>query len=164
MSYEHARICKVGWTPKTSRLRLEWETPSGGEEWDEATISLKCTPHPDLLAALQALAPHVVEICEMEDLQEPAIEVRSVTYTWAHDVMGAVITALRHLQNSPAPLVLNTPHKPSDWYGDQEDGDPAQLLPEHTVRALRQLQKEAIEFLEGKRAPEPEQNDDREAA
>jgi len=162
MIWSEARITKLGWTPKTGRLALAWEFPSATEgEWDEFSFSRKVKPHPDLLGALQALAPHVVEICELEDLQEPAIEVRSVTYTWAHDVMGAVITALRQLQNSPAPLVLNTPHKPSAPYGDEE-GDPAQLLSEPTVLALRRLANEAREFLGGKRAPEPQ--DEQEAA
>lgn len=163
MIWNSARITKIGWTPKTGRLALAWELPAKDEgEWDEFSFSRKVKPHPDLLAALQALAPHVVELCELEDLREPAIEVRSVTYTWAHDVMGAVVTALRHLQNSPAPLVLNTPHKPSDAYGEDE-ADPAQLLPEHTVRALRELAREAVAFLDGKRAPEAGE-DEREAA
>ncbi len=143
------RFTKIKYDPKKERVVLNYHVQNGTDEPDEYTVNIRQPPHPDLVAALEALGPHVLRLCELDGVEEDDIEVRSVSFSWAQDVMGCTITALRSLRRSASPLVLNTPHKASDHYG--EDGDEEQLLDSDTVTALEQLITEGREFLGGKR-------------
>lgn len=143
------RFTKIKHDPKKERVSLSYQVVNGTEEPDEYTVSTRQPAHPDLLARLQDLAPHVLELCELDGVEASEVEVRSVSFSWAHDVMGVTITGLRRLKRSPAPLVLNTPHKARDHYG--EEGDDSQLLGDEAVMAISKLIGEANLFLDGKR-------------
>lgn len=151
------RITKLKYNPKTERVELKYELPNRGD-WDQYELSTKEIPHPDLVAALTAFAPHVLTLCELDDVELDTISVRSVTFTWKNDVMGCVISSLRQLQTSPAPLVLNTPHKTIEPYG--EGGSEGALLPDSVIGALEQLLAEAEEFIKGKRGERPTGDED----
>lgn len=151
-----AEFRKIAYNAKDHRVRISYQIPNGTEEPDEYQVSVRQPPHPDLTERLEAMRTHVIDLCELDGLEPDQLEVRSVTITWKHGVMGAVITALRELKRSPAPLVLNTPHKAADFY-TEEEGDPDSLLPGEAVDAIHELIAEAKLFLEGKRGEEEEE-------
>ena len=78
---------------------------------DEVSIKSADEPRPELPAALQALAPHVLTLCELRG----SLEVRSVSFSYtqgAEDeiVMGASVSGLRPLASSRLLLpVKSTP-------------------------------------------------------
>lgn len=96
-------------------------------------------PHPDFAAALQALAPKVLEIVELKEVKEDTVDVRGVTFSESEDDR-VTITALRRLSWTKCPLVLNTPNAP------------VEELPHGTATRLNTLKREAIAYLQGKRA------------
>lgn len=139
------RFTKIKYDPKKERVVLNYTIENGTDEPDEFSVNIRQPPHPDLVDALAALGEHALALCELEGVEAEDLEVRSVSFSWSHDVMGATITALRTLRRSSSPLVLNTPHKTVAHYG--EDGDDEHLLPESTVEALMDLVHEARAFL-----------------
>jgi hypothetical protein len=78
------------------------------------------------------------------------ITVRGVTFTWKNDIMGACITALKSLTTANAPLVLNTPHLPSEPYSGNP-GDVGPVLRRGTDR-LEHLITEVARYIDGERA------------
>lgn len=121
---------------------------ANGDEWDDYSLACKSEPHPDLLAVLSALVPSVVEICELPMGYEEGLIVSGVSFSYSNDNMGAVITSQKTLKTHPAPLILNTPHKPVAPYS--EGGDDA-CLSSKTVMMLDALQNEAKAYIDGKR-------------
>lgn len=83
--------------------------------------------------------------------QASQVSVKGVTVTWTNEVMGAVITACKSLKSANAPLVLNTPHLPSEAYSGQ-DSDPNPTLPGDTVMRIRRVLEQAGLYLDGSRA------------
>jgi len=113
--------------------------------------SMKCTdaPRGEYKEALAALKIHVVDICEIPKNQAAKLEIRGVSLSWKDGIMGTVITALKDLERSNAPLVLNTPHLPEESYS--KDGEMSCLSLE-CVEDIRTLIEEARRYLEGDRA------------
>ena len=107
---------------------------------------------PSFTNAIGALAPFVCEMCELKKEDTKKIIVKGVSFSFSgeDEVMGAVITAHKTLVNSNTPLVMNTPHKIEEFYG--ELGDDKQLLPEDCAVALHKTAKEAEKFVNGERA------------
>ena len=106
-------ITKVKYAGEKVRIEYTIDRADGGEA-DEYTLQSADKPLPSFETALLALTPDVVDICELDTLSAAHITVRGVTFTWKHDIMGACITALKTLTTANAPLVLNTPHLPSE--------------------------------------------------
>lgn len=153
-------LTKIAYTPpkdeRKGTVRLEWTvtrlSDDGEHVTDERTLRSTDAPHPDFLEALKALARPVAEACfvspeERESaLDEDRITVRGVTLksTAGADgdtVDGVTITALRELDWSAAPLVLNTPFAPvgSVPYAPLE-------------RLLDELKRQARAYAGGRRA------------
>lgn len=64
--------------------------------------------------------------------------------------MGATIVSQMELDNSNSNLNINTPHKISEFYG--ENGDPKQLLPDDCIEDLNELIEEVQLYIKGERA------------
>lgn len=144
------RFKKIKHDAKEGRTEIHYEVPMKGD-FDAYTVSTREEPHSDFAEALEALAADALQLCELAEIPVGEIVVRGVSFSHGKDGSeGAVITALRRLRSSNAPLVLNTPHKVFELVG--EGGDENQLLPHSTIRALERLQEEAEAFLDGKRA------------
>jgi len=113
--------------------------------------SIKCTdvPRDEFKQSLAALKIHVVNICEIPKKQAERLEIRGVSLSWKHGIMGAVITALKTLEHSNAPLILNTPHLPETSYS--EEGEMS-CLSSKCLENIRTLMEEARRYLEGDRA------------
>lgn len=131
-----------------SRVSLFYEVSRKDGDPDEFTLCCADRPAPEFDQALQALRSDVVGICELPEADQNKITVRGVTLTWAHDIRGACITALKSLKTANAPLVINTPHLPSEDYGE---GDGPVLAPATCAR-LDALLVQTERYLSGERA------------
>jgi hypothetical protein len=122
-----------------------------GKDGSERHI-LECAdaPKPKLLEALQALAVPALKECEVIrtlDATEIDARVRSVSFSWSLDIMGASICLLVALDHADQPLVLNTPHKPSQPYS----GETGHALPEAMVEKLTRLHVLVERYIDGDR-------------
>jgi len=130
------------------------------EKVDEFDFKSKDKALPEFYNALQGLTEHACRICEFPREYDKNVTVISVkfSYTELKDtkeiVMGATITLRKDLKDSNSPLIVNTPHKPSEFYDGKKDEspqDPALLLSAECVEALKVLQAEAIRYIDGER-------------
>ena len=145
------RIRKVKLT-KEDKIMIVFEQ-AAGDQWDEYSLTCSEKALPSFYAAIQALAPHVIEMCELPQDYAERIIIRgvSVSYGGEAEVMGATITAQMALMKSNCPLSLNTPHKASDSYSGG-DADLNQLLSRDCIMALRTLYAECDRYIDGERA------------
>ncbi|NSW92759.1 MAG: hypothetical protein HPY74_19315 [Firmicutes bacterium] len=122
--------------------------------WDEYSFTCSEEPRPELYAALRALAPHVIKMCELPEDYLSRIDVRGVTFSYGgeNEVMGATIIGQMELKNSYSKLNLNTPYKASDSYSEYAPPDEMQLLSGDCIEALEELCKEVELYIEGERA------------
>ena len=83
-------------------------SPLGGDD----RFSLTCgePARPEFYEALQALAPHVAEICELPETCVDRIIVTGVSFSYKADVVGATISAKMRLEKIDAVVAINTPH------------------------------------------------------
>jgi hypothetical protein len=133
-----------------SKVRIEYEKKRLDGHYDEYTLSSLDSPSLEFQNALKALAMDAVTICELDGKDVDKLTVRGVTLTYTNDIMGACITALKKLETSNAPLVLNTPHLPSEAYGDGDVTSP--VLEPSTVSRLVEVAEAALRFIDGERA------------
>lgn len=113
------------------------------------TITIESTepPRKELNEALQVMVDHVIAMCELPPTWRESLTVRGVTVT-RNDVDGLVITALRDLEGSDSPLVLNTPHFTREGQNEEQE------LGIYTFSCgenLDELEKLAFEYADGKR-------------
>lgn len=141
-------VKKISWDGK--RMTVRYEVPRAGGT-DEYEMSCVDAPQASLKAALNALIPHVADICELPSVYCADLEVRGVSYSYGGDnrVLGATITALKHVGTANAPLVLNTPHLASEPYA--EGGDEDKLLSPEATEHLQTLAAETIKYVDGQR-------------
>ena len=136
------RFTKIRYKQSDRSVLLRWtETNANGDEHDHQLAS-KDAPRPEFVTALSALAPAAREMCECEDNSwGAALMPTGVTLGVTKDgEPTCVITCLRPVAISSAPLVLNTPHVAEDvWPGD---------LPNLLLR----LAAEAKRYIAGERA------------
>ncbi|MEO1633212.1 MAG: hypothetical protein AAFU38_20795, partial [Bacteroidota bacterium] len=151
-------ITKVSWTPaktpdQKNKMLLKWSKSIVNDEGilveEKRQIESTDVPHSDFLAALRALKPVVNEACmlgiDRDDLDEQ-LTIKGLTLSETaddegDDAQGVTITALRELDWSGAPLVLNTPFSVVGYIPHDEA--------EIRVEAV---EAEAIRYIKGKRA------------
>ena len=145
------RIKKVKIT-KYNQISIVYE--DGPDNFDEYSLTCREQARPEFYAAMEALAEHVIDMCELPESYLDRITVRGVSYSYGGEaeVMGAVISASMKLENSYQPLNLTTPHKASAMYNPETPDDDMQLLTGDCIDALETLQAECISYIEGDRA------------
>lgn len=136
---------------KLAKGKVEILVLSGDpQDPDELMLKSADAPHPDLPRALQALEPHVADLCELRG----PLAVRGASFSWSEaggeTVMGASVTALRDLRRSRSPMVVNSPHQPETDYGGNEENEAVMTF--EFAEALRALLAEAMAYVDGKRA------------
>jgi hypothetical protein len=135
---------------KKTFVKFEKERDDGS--FDLFTFECDDEVHPDLTKALQAMKPHLLENCELPD--DRLVDVKSITCTYkamdVGEVRGLVISGVRQLQNSNAPMVLTMPHKTDQPY--TEDGDDRICLSSACLDDLDRLSEEVFAYVDGKRA------------
>jgi hypothetical protein len=142
--YEVRRLLKLKWDGAS--VLVKYETLDGEDTGDTVTLESTDVPLPDFVASLQALAEHVVAICELPARWTQELRVTGVTLTYADDVRGVVITAQRKLQGHAAPLLLNSPHATNAE--DAIKGTYSMACAD----ALDAVQERALEYADGARA------------
>lgn len=129
---------------------IEYEDEINGTI-EEHVLKSYDKPLPEFIEALQSLAPAIELICELPEGYSNSITIRGVSFSHAgpHETMGASITGLKSLGTSNSPLVINTPHLPSEDYNGNEYN--TMLLPGSAVLNLHWLISEAERFVRGER-------------
>ncbi len=140
---------------KAGKVILAYEQLNKAGDWDSYSMESTEAPAPSLDLTLQGLRRPLLEETELTMLEPVKINIGSVSISWVETedqgtVMGAVISALRELDKSNSPLVINSPFKPERPY--TEDGDWTGCLQQETVEAIKLLFDEAELYLEGDRA------------
>lgn len=133
------------------RIAIEYEKESTGnpELVDELSINSPDRPMNSFYTAMEGLRPHVCVICELPEDYAKTMTISGLSLTYAHDVMGVVITAKKDLKHSPSPLVINTPHKPIEPYS--KGGDDSNCLTSDQCVAIDQVIQEALRYIRGER-------------
>lgn len=146
------RIKKVKIT-SDDKVAVSYDQQSKTGSWDEYSFTCSEKARPEFYEALNALAPHVIEMCELPEDYLSRIKVRGVAFSYGGEkqVMGATIIAQMELFYSNTDLNINTPHKASDSYNDQP-ADENQLLTDECIDALDVLCDEVKLYIQGERA------------
>jgi hypothetical protein len=97
--------------------------------------------------ALQALADHVIDVCELPDEWVEGLTVIGVSFS-ENDTqgLGIVVTATKKLTQANAPLVLNTPHMSAEGSAGMS------RLSTRTLDLIDTLEAEARRYHVGERA------------
>ena len=143
------RINKIKFERKTGNMVIDYDQMFSTKD-DEIKIVLKSgdKPLPGLVEKLDGLKPFVEIICELPNGYCAGAEIRGVSFSWSNDIMGAVITALVPISSANSPVVINTPHLPSQSYSE---GTEAQVLPFECARMLKGLINECQKYIMGDR-------------
>lgn len=152
MSMIGKRVTKV--KKAAGKLRVEYEVDENGGT-NELSIASADMPRPEMERAFEACIPKALELCELPS-GWPGVRVTGVSFSWTEDpngrkIMGAVITMQKRLSGANCPLIINTPHLPSEPYSGQES-DPNPVLDPKLVDALNVVAEEAMEYVKGNRA------------
>ena len=145
------RIKKVKIT-KYNQVSMVYEDGPGN--FDEYSLTCREKARPEFYETMEALAEHVVDMCELPENYLNRIKVRGVSFSYGGEteVMGAVISASMELKESYQALNLTTPHKASAMYNPTTPDDEMQLLTGDCIEALEALQEECMAYIEGDRA------------
>lgn len=112
---------------------------------DTVTLESGEAPRKELRDAMQALREDVIEMTELP-IEEGELKVTGVSFTHG-DYDGVVITALRELDGSNSPLVLNTPH-----FNDGNDNDSDMNVYSMECRErLDELEELVFRYVDGER-------------
>lgn len=144
------QIDKVKYDAKECKTIIHYQRESNKSEemLDEYKIVSWDDPLVSFFNALKKLKGHVYAICEIEG-DEDDLEIKGVSFSWTQGIMGATITACKTLKTSRSPLVLNTPHLPTEPYSEKDVDAP--VLSRDCVDALQSLLAEAEKYINGQR-------------
>ena len=117
------RIKRVKITAE-NKILMVYEQPTRFGGWDEYSMTCSETARPEFYKAFEALAPEVVDMCELPDEYLPRIKIRGVSFSYGgeKEIMGATICASMDLKRSYPKLNINTPHKASAMYSEGHPG------------------------------------------
>lgn len=140
------RITKI--KVKKGVYTLGWEIfQEATNSFDSYALACEDLPREELNTCLQALAPHVVAICELDVRDTEKITVQGITLSYKSErVKYLTITAQKALLTSGAPLLLNTPARANAGEA------PEFCMSEELIKALDALMEEAWRYINGDRA------------
>ena len=142
------RITKI--KARKGEYTFSWEIyQENTKNWDKHTLVCKDQPREELKERLQVMANHVTDICEFEQGATKNIVVSGITITYTDDNRYLVITALKDLKGSKAPLVINTPVRPEL---PESDCDAEFCMSDELLNDLQILEEEAWLYINGDRA------------
>ena len=144
------------------KVHLAWTETAGPDGVDEVKCELSSNdlPHESFTAALLALKSTVTSLCDLpitwleNDLYPLVVRSASINYEDG-GLRGFVVTSLKYLPRTNAPMVLNTPHMRED------DGESqGNCAPSDMVGLIEDLEREAVRYIKGHRAQGDLFNDD----
>jgi len=123
-------------------VELKYRNAAG----DLITIEVKEKASDKLIKALYKFRQFVVEICELPKTDVEKISIRGLSFSFSDKTgaTGVIITALRDLDDTDAPLLLNTPIK----FDIGEESK--KLLPKKMPEAIDELNVAIEDYLENK--------------
>lgn len=128
------KITKTGVT-------LVYDDPAFSKEPDGVSREGKGEARPSFYKAMNALLDYVVNICLLDANGWDSADVTGLTLKHLDDgTIGCVITAQNKSPKVPSPIIINTPYL-----------DPLMFSEELRLK-LEQVQEEARNYLQGKRA------------
>lgn len=170
------RVKKFSWNANDKEAKITYSIERDGSS-EKHQMECPDKPMPELLAALQGLeydALNELEVVRVGDrslyeamdlalhegrseefrqelskngASEAIAVVRSVSFSWGCDIMGASICLLIEMRNSDAPLVVNTPAKPEQPYSEGA----GHTLPEKLAAKLWNLHALVERYVDGER-------------
>lgn len=161
--YDNSRLRFLKIKYDGEEMLLKYERLNKAGQWDEYSLKSRQEPHADFIRDLDNLSLIQVRMCELveEDSEYDDLDsemsrhdVRGISLSYGLDdsgkvVMGVTVTSLRRLDQSNAPLTLNSPHKfdrPHTEHGDEDV-----LIAPEDMDLIRNLCQEALSYIEGKR-------------
>jgi len=132
---------------QVSFVRVEFGQPHG-EDMMQVVVESKDAPKASLPAALQALGPHALDLCELPrewgaDADSPA-HVGGMSVRHDDTGVGVVISCVKTLASGAA-MSFNTPFvREANEHGPELSGD--------ELRAVERVMAEALAYVDGKRA------------
>jgi len=149
-------ITKVKWDGKKVTIAyMVLRAPGDDEDPDTYRLTSGDPPKKRFIEALHALDLDVGVMCDIPEKHLAhwiaSVTPRGVSFSWKDGIMGAVITALKTLDDSRAPLVINTPHKPEKPYSAGDVDGERYCLQAGTVEKLQAIIDRALEYLDGDR-------------
>ena len=128
------------------RLTLKYATSKAGESGKQTIITVESPepPTPAIVEKIKRLRVYVGEILEFPAKSFEQIEVRGISFSWHEKTAatGVIFTALRHLEKTDSPFVVNTPLK-----YDTSENERTQLSKD-CKKLLEELKSDVITWLQ----------------
>lgn len=142
------RIIKV--KVKKGEWTIRWQKKNeAAETYDTYEVTSKDLPLEDLPKRLQVMANHVTEICDLPEGATKNIVVSGITESYTDENRYLIITAVRALSKSKAPMLINTPARPLYPEGDQDE---TFCMSKECFEDLLAVENEAMKYIRGERA------------
>lgn len=143
------QIKKFSYNAKESEVKVEYSFFRQNGDEVKTTLTSCEKPLAELTLQMNVLTADVEKICSLPIGYCTFAEIRSVSFSNAKDIMGAVITCLVPVDTANSPVVINTPHLPSESYSEGSTGTP--ILPTDTTFKLKNLLRLIKEYIDGSR-------------
>ena len=135
---------------KNGKVHLVYDEPVQGGGWDKHAVTYTDQPLPKFQKALNKMAEHLVEICQIESGYAKDMIVMGVTISYTDaGVMGLSIIAKKVLANKLV-VPINSPHLPEQSHSDDAAEFP--ILSEACISALGKVIGQAEGYRLGDRA------------
>lgn len=137
---------------KKSGVLLQIEENIDENNTKDVAIRSAENPHEDFTNALAGIIPLVRHILELPDgYATKTLNIGSVAFSYSKDkeIKGVVISGWINLDTTNSPFFFNTPYLP---YAGPNEESTVPVVPDFGVEALNLLEKEAVAYMEGKRA------------
>ena len=142
------RIIKV--KAKKGEWTIRWQKKNeAADTYDTYEITSKDMPLEELPKRLQVMANHVTEICDLPESATKNIVVSGINESYTDENRYLVITAVRSLSKSKAPMLINTPVRPLYPENDQDE---TFCMSKECLQDLLAVENEDMKYVRGERA------------
>lgn len=135
---------KIKYNPDKAGVELEWQNTAKSDT-TESRLTSPDKPLPAFVDAMQAFRMYVMHICRFGDGFDVDLTVVGVSISHSESQgRGLVVTALKKLAATQAPLVINTPHLP-------EVAEHGPTLPAFALELLDEMERQANRYRDRER-------------
>lgn len=131
---------------------IEWKTNCKTGGFNVNSVRSKDKAVPEFYEALEALRPHLIELCELKKYPEEDFKTTgiSLSFKGENDQKYVTIKGMRSYKKSSGCQALNTPTKAAEIEGDQEK-QKKDILSDEAIEAVDRFIKAAEGFIKGER-------------
>ena len=147
------RLLKLKLGAKTNDVFIRYDQENRSSVTrDEFSIKSNEPPKAELRTALDTMAEHVIEICELPEDMKELLLVLGVSVSYNDDnIQGLIITCQRALKHSNTPMIINTPNFSREPYSETADPD-VNVFSAECAESLDDLEEKAFAYVDGDRA------------